>query len=59
MHPTKFNNNLTFFPTAAVSMTTRAPAATWKRDEHKSQIMDLIDLTFLHGLISRAIGCLD
>lgn len=48
MHPTKFNNNLTF-STAAVSMTTRAPAATLKHDKHKSQKMDLIDLASLHG----------
>ena len=31
-------------------MTTRAPAATLKRDEHKSQKMDLIDLASLHGI---------
>lgn len=30
-------------------MTTQAPAATLKRDKHKSQIMDLIDLVTLHG----------
>lgn len=57
-HPTKFNNNLTFFfvfsfffftPAAAVSMTTPAPAATLKHDKHKGQKMDLIDLPSLHG----------
>lgn len=30
-------------------MTTRAPAATLKRDKYKSQKMDLIDLASLHG----------
>lgn len=51
MHPTKFNSNLTFFsppPAAAVSMTTRAPAATLKHDQHKRQKMDLIDLGSPH-----------
>lgn len=30
-------------------MTTQAPAATLKRDKHKSQKMDLIDLASLRG----------
>lgn len=30
-------------------MTTKAPAATVKRDKHKSRIMDWIDLASLHG----------
>lgn len=50
MHPTKFNNKLTFFYCSCFYDNARAPAATLKRDKHKSQKMDLIDLASLHGI---------